>query len=147
MPLLRRHAVLTTSYPFLCATFHITTCVGRVAEQWRGAGVAGAYGSVHKGRWGLDRVVAIKILNRRINEDDDPEALETFRNECATLQAIRNPHLLVFFGAGMFDDGRAYMVGPLALPLCSATTRSLHVNQFASVILSSFVLGSLSVPL
>lgn len=68
----------------------------------------GAYGTVWKGQWG-SQLVAIKVLKRVVDEDD-PDGMAEFNKECETLQAIKNPCLLMFLGAGTNDDGQAYMV-------------------------------------
>ena len=38
------------------------------------------------------------------------ETAEELRKECETLQMIKHPNLLIFYGAGTADDGRSFMV-------------------------------------
>jgi serine/threonine protein kinase len=66
----------------------------------------GSYGAVWKGLWG-SQPVAIKVLKGTV---DDELGAEDFRKECETLQSIKHPNLLVFFGAGTTADGKAFMV-------------------------------------
>lgn len=71
----------------------------------------GAFGAVWLGLWGR-QTVAIKTLKRIVGVGDelDPEAAEDFRKECVTLQSIKHPCLIVFFGAGSTSDGQSFMV-------------------------------------
>lgn len=55
----------------------------------------GGYGIVHKGRW-KHTVVAIKEIKREIIEQDK---LEEFKNECAVMEIIRHPNIVLFLGA------------------------------------------------
>lgn len=55
----------------------------------------GGYGIVHKGRW-KHTVVAIKEIKREIIEQDK---LEEFKNECAVMEVIRHPNIVLFLGS------------------------------------------------
>ena len=55
----------------------------------------GGYGIVHRGRW-KHTVVAIKEIKREIIEQDK---LEEFKNECAVMEVIRHPNVVLFLGA------------------------------------------------
>eukprot|EP00041_Stephanoeca_diplocostata_P037789 m.1444556 g.1444556 ORF g.1444556 m.1444556 type:complete len:571 (-) comp25106_c0_seq1:831-2543(-) len=59
----------------------------------------GTYGEVWEGTWSNIKV-AIKLIKQPIDADIDPFAAEDYRRECKTLQSIRHPSLLLFFGAG-----------------------------------------------
>lgn len=67
----------------------------------------GTYGAVWKGLWG-SQTVAVKVLKRAV--DDDEHGNEDFRKECEALQAIKHPNLIVFFGAGITDDDKPFIV-------------------------------------
>ena len=70
----------------------------------------GAYGEVWSARWAAHDV-AIKILKKSLEDELYPEAEEDFKRECLTLQSIRHPHLLIFYGAGVTDgEIRPFMV-------------------------------------
>jgi len=72
----------------------------------------GTFGVVWKGRWG-NQTVAIKVLKTPLDQDADGvenSGTEDFQKECETLQTIKHPNLIVFFGAGINDDGTAFMV-------------------------------------
>ena len=62
-----------------------------------------------KGLWGT-QTVAIKVLKRTADDELDPDGAEEFRKECETLQTIKHPNLIVFLGAGVTEDGKAFMV-------------------------------------
>ena len=55
----------------------------------------GGYGIVYRGRW-KHTVVAIKEIKREIIEQDK---LEEFKNECAVMEVIRHPNIVLFLGA------------------------------------------------
>ena len=55
----------------------------------------GGYGIVYKGRW-RSTTVAIKEIKKEIIEQDK---LEEFRNECAVMEVIRHPNIVMFLGA------------------------------------------------
>jgi serine/threonine protein kinase len=69
--------------------------------------------------------VAVKLIKRAggVRTDDpayasafaqiDADTAAEFRKECETLQMIRHPNLLIFFGAGTTDDGRFFLVTEL----------------------------------
>eukprot|EP00035_Acanthoeca_spectabilis_P004879 m.107762 g.107762 ORF g.107762 m.107762 type:complete len:1248 (-) comp12772_c0_seq8:122-3865(-) len=73
----------------------------------------GSYGAVWRGLWGTQHA-AIKVLKRTIGNgmsnsiDSDVEA--DFKAECSTLQSIRHPNLLIFYGAGITEYGAAFIV-------------------------------------
>jgi len=69
----------------------------------------GSFGAVWRGRWGT-QTVAIKVLKRVVSDELDLDAAEGFRAECSTLESIRHPNLLIFFGAGVTPEGEAFMV-------------------------------------
>lgn len=55
----------------------------------------GGYGIVYRGRW-KHTVVAIKEIKKEIIEQDK---LEEFKNECAVMEVIRHPNIVLFLGA------------------------------------------------
>jgi serine/threonine protein kinase len=55
----------------------------------------GGYGIVYKGRW-KSTVVAIKEIKKEIVEQ---EKLEEFKTECAVMEVIRHPNIVMFLGA------------------------------------------------
>lgn len=55
----------------------------------------GGYGIVFKGRW-MSTTVAIKEIKKEIIEQDK---LEEFKNECAVMEVIRHPNIVMFLGA------------------------------------------------
>ena len=55
----------------------------------------GGYGLVYKGKWKYT-VVAIKEIKKEIIEQDK---LEEFKNECAVMEVIRHPNVVLFLGA------------------------------------------------
>ncbi len=55
----------------------------------------GGYGIVFRGRWKYT-TVAIKEIKREIIEQDK---LEEFKNECAVMEVIRHPNIVMFLGA------------------------------------------------
>lgn len=55
----------------------------------------GGYGIVYRGRWKYT-TVAIKEIKREIIEQDK---LEEFKNECAVMEVIRHPNVVLFLGA------------------------------------------------
>ena len=55
----------------------------------------GGYGLVFKGRWKAT-TVAIKEIKKEIVEQDK---LEEFKNECAVMEVIRHPNIVMFLGA------------------------------------------------
>ena len=55
----------------------------------------GGYGIVHRGRWKYT-TVAIKEIKKEIIEQDK---LEEFKNECAVMEVIRHPNIVLFLGA------------------------------------------------
>jgi mitogen-activated protein kinase kinase kinase 9 len=55
----------------------------------------GGYGIVYRGRW-KHTTVAIKEIKREIIEQDK---LEEFKNECAVMEVIRHPNVVLFLGA------------------------------------------------
>lgn len=78
--------------------------------KWRTKIAEGSYGHVWKGSWaGHD--VAIKILQRSLDDEFEPHAETDFKSECQVLQSIRHPHLVLFFGAGeITGDKKAFIV-------------------------------------
>ncbi|MGI8801777.1 MAG: protein kinase domain-containing protein [Solirubrobacteraceae bacterium] len=55
----------------------------------------------------LERVVAIKVLNREVASDSDP--LERFRREARAVARLSHPHIVTVIDAGE-DDGTPYIV-------------------------------------
>ena len=55
----------------------------------------GGYGIVYRGRWKYT-TVAIKEIKKEIIEQDK---LEEFKNECAVMEVIRHPNIVLFLGA------------------------------------------------
>ena len=55
----------------------------------------GGYGIVYRGKW-KHTTVAIKEIKKEIIEQDK---LEEFRNECAVMEVIRHPNIVMFLGA------------------------------------------------
>lgn len=72
--------------------------------------------------------VAIKTVSRfldGIGLDSDME------NEIAWLKTVRHPNIVLFFGAGVFDNGRA-----VCLCLCSRLCLCVYVSLSSSLSLS-----------
>eukprot|EP00041_Stephanoeca_diplocostata_P030984 m.951137 g.951137 ORF g.951137 m.951137 type:complete len:899 (-) comp23863_c0_seq1:429-3125(-) len=70
----------------------------------------GSFGDVWAGRWG-NHAVAIKVLKASIEDSFDTGVAEDFQRECKTLQSIRHPNLLIFYGAGTTSqDRKPFMV-------------------------------------
>ncbi|MEL7058477.1 MAG: protein kinase [Acidobacteriota bacterium] len=70
---------------------------------------AGNFGVVHRARHlELDHDVAIKILQTRIEEDD--EALERFRREGRSACVVRHPNAVAVLDFGTTPSGVAYLV-------------------------------------
>ena len=55
----------------------------------------GGYGIVYRGKW-KHTTVAIKEIKKEIIEQDK---LEEFKNECAVMEVIRHPNIVLFLGA------------------------------------------------
>jgi tRNA A-37 threonylcarbamoyl transferase component Bud32 len=85
----------------------------------------GTFGEVWAGQYS-NLQVAIKVLKKSAvgAQYSDPlyasaiarmnaETAEELRKECETLQLIRHPNLLIFYGAGTSADGRSFMVTEL----------------------------------
>ena len=85
----------------------------------------GTYGEVWAGLYS-NMQVAIKLLKKPTTAPTDEnseyasavarmnaETAEELRKECETLQMIKHPNLLIFFGAGTSADGRLFMVTEL----------------------------------
>jgi serine/threonine protein kinase len=79
----------------------------------------GAFGDVWEARLhqreGLR--VAVKVLSTRAVDEDgdlvDSSADEDFRNECAALQRLDNPHLIKFIGFGFTEKAQGFIVTEL----------------------------------
>jgi len=84
----------------------------------------GTFGEVWAGKWS-NISVAVKLLKKTVNPHaNDPlyasaiaeqEMImqEEFRQECETLQSIKHPNLLIFFGAGTTSSGQSFIVTEL----------------------------------
>eukprot|EP00911_Craspedida_sp_UC1_P000543 UC1_evm2s415 len=70
----------------------------------------GAFGEVWRARY-LGHDVAVKKL-RTIMLDLDPEALADFEREIQFMRSIRNPHIVLFYGAGT-ENGVPFLVTEL----------------------------------
>ena len=55
----------------------------------------GGYGIVYRGKW-KHTTVAIKQIKKEVIEQDK---LEEFKNECAVMEVIRHPNVVLFLGA------------------------------------------------
>ena len=78
----------------------------------------GAFGEVWEARLQPNgHRVAVKMLFAGIDDDFDesldPNADEDFHRECDALQRVRSPHLITFFGFGVTEGGRGYIVTEL----------------------------------
>jgi hypothetical protein len=71
----------------------------------------GAFGRVYKGMWGHIEV-AIKVLRMPIDELDVTMRAD-FDREVKFMRSIRSPNLLTFYGAGVDDQSRAFLVTEL----------------------------------
>lgn len=67
---------------------------------WHETLAKGAFGQVWRCDW-VGHEVAIKKLFKVLDLHADPATALDFQRECETLQAIRHPHLLKFYGAGV----------------------------------------------
>jgi hypothetical protein len=88
----------------------------------------GAFSRVWSGTWGYERV-AIKVL-KSSTEDGGPDAIRDFEREVNTLQSIRHPCLIRFFGAGLKSSGHAFFVTELAM---GGSLRSVLANVLDSL--------------
>jgi hypothetical protein len=97
----------------------------------------GTYGEVWGGLYS-NMQVAVKLLKKTAPINDDPayasavarmnaETAEELRKECETLQMIKHPNLLIFYGAGTADDGR--FTTPLARSSGISYSASLSTSQ------------------
>ncbi len=69
----------------------------------------GGMGTVYKGRQvSLDRVVAVKILNRALYDND--EFIKRFKREAQSIAKISHPNIVAVYDFGQSDDGLWYMV-------------------------------------
>eukprot|EP00041_Stephanoeca_diplocostata_P039102 m.1587379 g.1587379 ORF g.1587379 m.1587379 type:complete len:870 (+) comp25329_c0_seq21:2567-5176(+) len=84
----------------------------------------GAFGTVYKGVWG-HIPVAIKVLRMPI-DDLDPMMTEDFNQEVTFMQTIRHPNLLIFYGAGIDKDSRAFLVTEL---MAGGSLRKMLLDQ------------------
>lgn len=103
----------------------------------------GTYGEVWAGVYS-NMQVAVKLLKKTasapINDDPDvyasavarmnAETAEELRKECETLQMIKHPNLLIFFGAGTAADGRSFMVTEL---LAGGSLRAVLVDASRAI--------------
>jgi serine/threonine protein kinase len=86
--------------------------------RWDRKLAGGTFGEVWAGRWG-HLPVAIKVLRQRVVLDADDvddsvkAAAADFRRECDSLQTIKHPHLLSFYGAGVTLDHQPFLVTEL----------------------------------
>jgi hypothetical protein len=68
----------------------------------------GAFGVVHRAVWN-DIVVAVKMLARQA-ESVQVEETEEFDREVRFMQAVRHSNIVLFFGAGVTDNGLPFLV-------------------------------------
>lgn len=78
---------------------------------------SGGFGSVWRAQWGHINV-AVKMLRVPLDDDVGGVANEDFNREVTFMQKIRHPNLLIFYGAGVTTDRRAFLVVEL-MPLGS----------------------------
>ena len=83
-----------------------TSFAGVVIERELGRGGAGIVYLARDQQ--LDRLVALKILNRHAM-GDDPAALERFRNEAIVAAKLEHPSIIPIYSSGV-DRGLAFMV-------------------------------------
>lgn len=69
----------------------------------------GSFGAVYDGSYAGHRV-ATKVLKQAMDPELYPDIERDFARECETLMAIRHPNLLLFFGAGIDADNKAFLV-------------------------------------
>ena len=72
----------------------------------------GAFGKVWSGLMQPgDCPVAIKVLHMLVDEDGDPVNADA--EECTALRQLDSPHLVKFYGSGVFNDGQLFIVTEL----------------------------------
>jgi len=86
---------------------------------------SGAFGTVWKARWGHIEV-AVKKLRMPLDDDVGGLANEDFNREVSFMQKIRHPNLLIFYGAGVAADHRAFMVVEL---MCHGSMRKMLLSD------------------
>jgi hypothetical protein len=76
---------------------------------------AGSFGKVMRALWN-DIPVAVKYLSATgiVTATMDKNAAADFERECAFMKSVRHPNIILFFGAGRFDDGTPFLVLELA---------------------------------
>lgn len=68
----------------------------------------GAFGEVYRATW-MGNAVACKQLKQVLEEFES----ESFAAEAAAMSGLRHPNIVTFFGAGVDDDGRGFLVTEL----------------------------------
>eukprot|EP00041_Stephanoeca_diplocostata_P035245 m.1234281 g.1234281 ORF g.1234281 m.1234281 type:complete len:1427 (-) comp24665_c0_seq11:370-4650(-) len=69
---------------------------------------SGTYGTVWAGYWGH---IPVAVKRLKIPLDDlDPVSADDFEKEVTSMQSIRHPNLLSFYGAGVTHCGMAFLV-------------------------------------
>ena len=69
----------------------------------------GGFGIVYSAHW-RDMMVAVKTVNGHFSVSD---VNAEFDKEIATLQLVRHPNIVLFFGAGTTEDGTPFLVTEL----------------------------------
>ncbi len=83
--------------------------IGTLVGEYRIRGVlgSGGMGTVYEGQHATNgRVVAIKIMNPHL---EDPVAIQRFRIEARSANAIHHPNVCEVVEYGMLSDGRAWL--------------------------------------
>eukprot|EP00035_Acanthoeca_spectabilis_P017699 m.371925 g.371925 ORF g.371925 m.371925 type:complete len:602 (+) comp16686_c1_seq8:1793-3598(+) len=94
-----------------------------IAENDLGFGAVigeGAYGRVFRGTWG-HIPVAIKVLRHPLDEMDPMMRVDLVK----FMRSIRHPHILIFYGAGIGYQSRAFLV----TELMSGSLRALLLDK------------------
>ena len=70
---------------------------------------------------------------RRPLDELDTDQMEDFQREVKFMRSIRHPHLLIFYGAGVDHNKRAFLVTELMQGSCAKLpllTANISINSF-----------------
>ncbi len=116
---------------------------GLVAGRYRferrlsGGGMGSVYLATARHAGGVERSVAIKVLQARLV--DSEQFLERFRHEQRVLAGLHHDHIVAFLDADRLPDGRPFLVmehveGESIVAACAAFDRHARVRLFGAVL-------------